>query len=88
MSFIEMLKSFLQREPDSKEIAKERLRLVLIHDRSNISPEFLDKIKEDIIGVISSYMEVDEENTSINFHQAEGRAILEANLAVKELRRS
>ncbi|MBA5849923.1 cell division topological specificity factor MinE [Clostridium sp. cel8] len=43
----------------SKKVAKERLRLILIHDRSNISPDLLENIKEDILKVLSKYMEVD-----------------------------
>ncbi|NLZ38250.1 MAG: cell division topological specificity factor MinE [Firmicutes bacterium] len=73
---------------DSKEVAKERLRLVLVHDRASVAPEFLDKIKEEIVCVISKYMEIDEAQTVINMHHAEGTAILEANLAIKNIRRN
>jgi cell division topological specificity factor len=72
---------------DSKDVAKERLRLVLVHDRATVSPEFLDKIKEEMISVISKYMEIDEANTIINMHRSDGSAILEANLAIKSIRR-
>jgi cell division topological specificity factor len=72
---------------DSKDVAKERLRLVLVHDRATVSPEFLEKIKEEIVAVISKYMEIDEANTVINMHKTEGSAILEANLAIKSIRR-
>jgi cell division topological specificity factor len=73
---------------DSKDIAKERLRLVLVHDRASVSPEFLEKIKEELIRVISTYMEIDEENTQINMHRTDGTAVLEANLAIKAIRRT
>ncbi|NLM45309.1 MAG: cell division topological specificity factor MinE [Firmicutes bacterium] len=73
---------------DSKDVAKERLRLVLVHDRASVSPEFLDIIKEEIIRVISKYMEIDEGNTVIQMHRSEGTAVLEANLAVKAIRRT
>lgn len=72
---------------DSKDIAKERLRLVLVHDRASVSPEFLDKIKEEMIRVISQYVEIDETNTKVNMHRSEGTAVLEANLAIKAVRR-
>ncbi|MGO1368013.1 MAG: cell division topological specificity factor MinE [Senegalia sp. (in: firmicutes)] len=51
----------------SKSVAKERLKLVLIHDRTNVSPKFLEMIKGDIINVISDYMEIDEEGLDIQF---------------------
>jgi len=52
-------------ESSSKDIAKERLKLVLIHDRANVSPKFLDIIKGDIVKVISNYVEIEEENIDI-----------------------
>lgn len=72
---------------DSKDIAKERLRLVLVHDRAGVSPEFMEQIKEEIIKVISKYMEIDAANTVINLHKTEGTAVLVANLAIKAIRR-
>ncbi|HHX73602.1 MAG TPA: cell division topological specificity factor MinE [Firmicutes bacterium] len=73
---------------DSKDVAKERLRLVLVHDRASVSPEFLDIIKEEMIRVISKYMEIDEGNTVIQMHRSDGTAVLEANLAIKAIRRT
>jgi len=43
----------------SKDVAKERLKLILIHDRSRVSPELLECIKEDILRVLSKYVEID-----------------------------
>ncbi|MCW3491347.1 cell division topological specificity factor MinE [Dethiobacter alkaliphilus] len=85
------LKAFLNAltgKQESKDIAKERLRLVLVHDRATVSPEFLDKIKEEMIAVISKYLEIDENNTEVNMHKSDGTAVLEANLAVKAIRRN
>ncbi len=46
----------------SKDLAKERLQLVLVHDRANVSPEFLESIKDEIMKVLEKYMDIDEEN--------------------------
>lgn len=46
-------------KPSSKDTAKERLKLILIHDRANVSPELLNQIKEEILQVISKYVEID-----------------------------
>lgn len=43
----------------SKDVAKERLKLILIHDRAKVSPELLESIKEDILTVLSKYVEID-----------------------------
>ena len=64
---MDFLKIFGKNDNNSKNLAKERLKLVLIHDRANISPRFLDMIKGDIIRVISDYMEIDEEGLDVQF---------------------
>ena len=50
---------------NSKDVAKERLKLVLIHDRANVSPQFLEMLKSEIIKVITNYMDVDESELDI-----------------------
>ncbi|RKD33205.1 cell division topological specificity factor MinE [Thermohalobacter berrensis] len=63
---LDLLKIF-SKNNNSKNVAKERLKLVLIHDRANVSPRFLEMVKGDIIRVISDYMEIDEEGLDIKF---------------------
>jgi cell division topological specificity factor MinE len=46
------------REPSSAEQAKERLKLVLVHDRTDISPGTLDLLKDELIATISRYIEI------------------------------
>lgn len=62
---MDLFKLFGKNENKSKNVAKERLKLVLIHDRANISPHFLEILKGDIIRVISDYMVIDEEGLDI-----------------------
>lgn len=61
---MDLFKMFNKSE-SSKDIAKERLKLVLIHDRANVSPQFLEMIKGEIIKVISDYMEIDDTGLDI-----------------------
>lgn len=61
---MDLFKMFSKND-NSKDIAKERLKLVLIHDRANVSPQFLEMIKSEIIDVISDYMEIDEKGLEI-----------------------
>ena len=49
----------------SKDIAKDRLKILLISDRVNCSPEMMNMIKNDIAGVISRYMKIDEESMEV-----------------------
>ena len=62
---MDLFKLFGKKEEKSKKVAKERLKLVLVHDRADLSPKFLDMIKGDIIRVISEYADIDEEGLDI-----------------------
>ena len=50
---------------DSKETAKERLHLVLMQDRANVSADFLELMKQEIIEVIKKYIDVDENSIDV-----------------------
>ena len=52
------LSNLFRRKP-SREVAKDRLKILLISDRVNCSPEILEMIKKDIAEVISRYMKID-----------------------------
>ena len=62
----ESIKDFFQKfgknkKEESKNTAKERLHLVLAQDRANISADFLEMMKQEIIDVIKKYIDIDEE---------------------------
>ena len=58
------LSNLFRRKP-SREVAKDRLKILLISDRVNCSPEILEMIKKDIAEVISRYMKIDTNNMEI-----------------------
>ena len=68
-SFLDRL---FKREPTSASQAKERLKLVLIHDRTDLTPGSMEAMKDELIGVISRYVEIDPTLVQINMEQ-EGR---------------
>jgi len=76
----------------SKDVAKERLQFVLIHDRANVSPEFLEMIKGEIIKVIQHYMEIDESALEIKLTRTKSEdgnrmvPALIANIPIKNVR--
>lgn len=88
---MEMLNK-LFRKRSSKDVAKERLKLVLIHDRANVSPQFLEMVKGEIIKVIQNYMEIDEEALDIQMTKTvsdEGEGVvpaLIANIPIKSVK--
>jgi cell division topological specificity factor len=77
------LNRFFGQKEKSGAVAKNRLQMVLIHDRSNVTPGLLEQIKDDIIGVIAQRLEIDPENVVVNLaHTAhESRLVAEIPLA-------
>lgn len=59
-------------KPNSANQAKERLKLVLIHDRTDLTPDALEKMKNELLQVISRYVEIDPATVRIQMSQ-EGR---------------
>lgn len=72
----------------SKDVAKERLRLVLVHDRANVSPQFLEMLKNELIRVISEYMEIDDRMMDVNLTTAENSVALVASIPVRRMKRN
>ena len=88
MGFID---TFFRRR-SSGTMAKDRLKLVLVSDRASCSPETMEMIKNDIIEVISKYMESDTQGLDIQITQTETEEgngngpALYANIPIKEVR--
>ncbi len=66
------LDRLLGRQPNSAAQARERLQLVLVHDRTNLSPAKLDELKDEIIAAISRHIDIDPQAVQIEISQ-EGR---------------
>lgn len=81
---------FLTGKPSSKEVAKDRLKLILIHDRANISPELLEMMKNDILNVIKKYVVIDDNEVNVRLTNAEeieqGSPALVASIPIKKMR--
>ncbi|GAV21674.1 cell division topological specificity factor MinE [Carboxydothermus pertinax] len=82
-----LMKLFGKEQQNSKTMAKERLRLVLVQDRTNVSPELLQNLKEDLIAVITKYMEIDEKALEVNIDTHEEQVALIANIPIKNVKR-
>ncbi len=83
------------RKKSSCQIARDRLKILLISDRVNCSPEMMELIKNDIAKVISKYMKIDTENMDIQINTKgskdtrDGRTpVLYANIPIIDLHKS
>lgn len=84
----ELIFKLFGKEPaSSKDIAKERLRLVLVHDRVNVSPQFMEVLKDDMIRVISNYMEINEKEMEVSLTNNKSSVALVANIPVNRMKR-
>lgn len=76
----------------SGDMAKDRLKLLLVSDRANCTPELMEMIKNDIINVISKYMEIDAEGLDIQITQTESEGnngtvpALYANIPIRDIK--
>ncbi len=89
MGLMGFLDKLFSRKKPSKDVAKERLQLVLSHDRMEIPPGVLDALKDDLIQVISKYMEIDESGIDVRINDkdsSEGRSLV-ANIPVASMKR-
>jgi len=88
---VDLLKIFGRESASSKDIAKERLRLILVHDRANVSPKFLELIKSQLIDMISNYMEIDEDGLELKMTRIDNEKnvsvpALVANIPIKRVK--
>jgi cell division topological specificity factor len=78
----------LKGKTSSAERAKERLHLVLIHDRTDLSAKDLESLKDKLIGVISEYVDIDADETEIMIDTDGREQRLVANIPLKKPRRT
>ncbi|MDD2207188.1 MAG: cell division topological specificity factor MinE [Aminobacterium sp.] len=72
----------------TKKTAKERLQIVLIHDRSDISPGLMEELRKDMIEVLSKYMEIDTGNIEMDLDRADKSVAFVANIPVVRIKRT
>ena len=81
----------LNNKPTPKEVAKDRLKLILIHDRGEIAPDVIEKIREEILEVISKYIDIQVEDVEISVNRSDDEegsntSALIANIPIKNVR--
>ena len=92
VNFFKKLIKSEKKEPGSKDAAKERLHLVLMQDRANVSADFLELMKQEIIEVIKKYIEVDEKEIDVRLTNKEnedgtnGAPALYANIPILNIK--
>ena len=83
MTLRDIINKLLRRQQASATTARERLQLVLAHDRSDISPEILDEMKQEILKVVAKYVDIDLEEGAVSLETEDRMTALVANLPIK-----
>ncbi len=80
-----LLDALFNRQESSRDQARERLRLVLAHDRSDLTPEAMTAMRNEILEVVSRYVELDMESLQFDVTCESGATALIANLPIRRI---
>ncbi len=87
MSLLDYFRS--SRSKGTASVAKERLQILVAHDRSERHrPSYLPKLQREILEVIRKYVDVDMNAVSVNYEQEASREILELNIILPDTARN
>jgi cell division topological specificity factor len=78
-----ILDFLLKRKEKSSEIARERLQIILAHERILNLP-FMENLKKDLLQVITKYVDIDKENIKVNMNKLDNMEILDINIPFRQ----
>jgi len=80
-----LLDYFRTTKPSSASVAKERLQILVAHERSSRNqPSYLPQLQKELLEVIRKYVNVDQDAISVNFEQDDDQEILELNIVLPD----
>lgn len=80
-----LLDYFRTTKPSSAALAKERLQILVAHERSSRNrPSYLPQLQQELLEVIRKYVHVDQDAISVNFEQDDDQEILELNIVLPD----
>lgn len=77
---------FLRRKPNTASVAKERLQIIISHERAQREgdPDYLPKLQQEIIDVIAKYVAIDKEHVKVQLERIGDNQVLELNVTMPE----
>lgn len=86
MTLLDFIQRLLGLQKPSATLARERLQLVLAHDRSDLNPELLEQMRREILEVVQKYVEIDLDAIDVSLATEDRVTALVANLPIKRAR--
>ncbi len=66
-------------------VARDRMQFVLMHDRMDLTPDIMERLKSDIIQVLSRYMDIDQQSINMSLERGHGYTALISNVHIKKV---
>jgi len=80
-----LLDYFKSTKPSSASLAKERLQILVAHERATRNqPSYLPQLQKELLAVVQKYINVDDDAISVNFEQDDSQETLELNIVLPE----
>ena len=80
-----LINKVLKVRPPTKNDAKKRLQVLLIHDQVDITPAQMEEMREEILGVVSKYLDIDPNSMELKLDKEDGKVALVSTLPVKRV---
>ena len=74
-------------EKNARGVARDRLKLVLMQDRSALPASTMELIRKEILQVLSKYVEIDEDTLDVSVERADDAIILATNMSIRNVRK-
>lgn len=77
--------SYLRKKTSTASVAKERLQIIISHERSQRNtPDYLPQLQEEILAVIAKYVPINKDQVTVNLERLGDNAVLELNVTMPD----